>query len=244
MAACTNTRKAVYFNTLQDTTIQKLNVNLEPVIQPNDILSITVSSPNPEATLVFNTPNLPTVSVATSNSSATQTVGYLVNPDGTFQFPVLGAIVAAGKTKKQLSEELVKKLVEGKQLVDPIVHIRFLNFKVTVLGEVARPNVITVANEKITILEALGLAGDLTIYGRRDNLLLIREEAGVKTTHRVNLNSSDILSSPYYYLKTNDIIYAEPTPARISSASSTRQLLPIVLSGLSFFAIVVDRVLR
>ena len=127
-------------------------------------------------------------------------------------------------------------------MVDPIVNVRFLNFRVTVLGEVAKPTVVSVANERISILEAIGLAGDLTIYAKRDNILLIREENNERIVKRVNLNNSDIFNSPYYYLKTNDIVYAEPNKAKISSSSTIRQVLPIVLSSLSLVAIVLTRV--
>lgn len=123
------------------------------------------------------------------------------------------------------------------------MNIRFLNFKVTVLGEVGRPTVISVANEKISILEAIGIAGDLTIYAKRDNVLLIREENGNKVVKRLNLNQTDIFTSPYYYLQTNDIVYAEPNNARLTASSNVRQILPLILSGLSFVAIILTRVL-
>jgi polysaccharide biosynthesis/export protein len=119
-----------------------------------------------------------------------------------------------------------------------------LNYRVTVLGEVARPTVVSVPNERISILEALGIAGDITIYGKKDNVLLIREEKGGKLIKRINLNSSEIFSSPYYYLKSNDIVYVEPNQARIATASRTQQLLPTILSALSFVAIILTRVIN
>ncbi len=112
------------------------------------------------------------------------------------------------------------------------------------MGEVAKPNVFTVPNEKISILEAIGLAGDLTIYGRRDNVLLIREEKNSKLIKRINLNSSEIFSSPYYYLKSNDIIYVEPNNARVAASSRAQQLLPTFIAGLSFIAIILTRVIN
>lgn len=239
---CTNSRKAIYFNNLSDTTFTSSFVENQLVIQKNDLISISVSSLNPDASMVFNTPNLPTVTTTTANGSTTQMTGYLVNSEGVIQFPVLGTIRATGLTKKQLSDTLVKKLVTKKLLVDPIVSIRFLNFRVTVMGEVAKPTVITVANERVSLLEAIGLAGDLTIYAKRDNILLIREENGEKIIRRINLNSNEIFTSQYYYLKPNDIVYAEPNNAKITAASNTRQVLPIVLSALSFVAIILTRV--
>lgn len=246
--SCTTTQKAIYFNNIQDTTIASPAVGLEPLIQKNDMLSISVSSLNPAASVIFNIPNssnipnTPATASAGSTSVMPQALGYLVNQDGNIQFPLLGNIKAEGLTKAQLKEEITKRLVDQKLLVDPIVTIRYLNFRVTVLGEVAHPTVVLVPSEKINIFEALGLAGDLTIYAKRDNVLLIREEDGKKTIKRLNLNSGAIFNSPYYYLKSNDIVYAEPNKAKITSASQTRLLLPSLLSGLSFVAILIDRI--
>lgn len=240
-SACNSSKNVVYFNNITDTTFKTL-MEVQPIIQKNDLLSISVSSLNPEATLLFNSPNIPTVTSTTANGTSAQMTGYLVNADETIQFPVLGTLKVGGLTKKQLSDTLTKKLVNKKLLVDPIVNVRFLNFRVTVLGEVAKPTVVSVANERISILEAIGLAGDLTIYAKRDNVLLIREENNERIVKRVNLNNSDIFSSPYYYLKTNDIVYAEPNKAKVSSSSTIRQVLPIVLSSLSLVAIVLTRV--
>lgn len=244
MTSCVNTKKVVYFNNIQDTTLQNAGVNAESVIQKNDLLNITVSSLNPEASLIFNMPNQVSSLSAVTNATPALTggsqplVGYLVSEEGSIKFPVLGALSVTGLTKKQLESKISAALTDKKLLVDPIVNVRFLNFRVTVLGEVARPTTINVANEKISILEALGLAGDLTIYGKRENVLLIREEGNKKIIRRLDLNSEKMLTSPYYYLKTNDILYVEPNNARIASTNRTQQLLPIVLSALSFVAII------
>jgi polysaccharide export outer membrane protein len=132
-------------------------------------------------------------------------------------------------------------MISKKLLVDPIVSIRFLNYRVTVLGEVARPTVISVSNEKISLLEAIGLAGDLTIFAKRESVMIIREmENGKKLIKRINLNSTEIFTSPYYYLKTNDIVYAEPNKNRVASSSYVTQVLPIVLSALSLVVVVVS----
>jgi polysaccharide export outer membrane protein len=252
VTSCVNTKKVVYFNNIQDTIIQASGADIESVIQKNDLLNITVSSLNPQASLIFNISNqsmssapalnaaagtLPTSSSAGSGSAM---MGYLVADDGMIKFPVLGATKAAGFTKKQLEQEIATMLTDQKLLIDPIVNVRFLNFRVTVLGEVARPTTINVSNERISILEALGLAGDLTIYGKRDNVLLIREDANKKIIKRIDLNSEKVLSSPYYYLKTNDILYVEPNSAKVASTNRTQQLLPIVLSALSFIAIIIS----
>jgi polysaccharide export outer membrane protein len=235
--SCVNTRKATYFNDLGDGTITANTPVPENVIRKNDILSISVSSLNPEATEIFNTPNTSGTVMGGNVIS-----GYLVSPEGTIDFPILGRIMAQGLTKDKLKESITQTLVNRKLLTDPIVSIRFLNFRVTVLGEVKNPTVLHIPNEKISLLEAIGLAGDLTIYSKRDNILVIREENGVKILKRLNLNSTELLSSPYYYLKSEDVVYVEPNRARIATAGRGSQWVPIVFSALSFAAILVDRI--
>lgn len=242
LISCADSRKVVLFNELNQASIQSKIENLEPVIQKNDLLSIVVTSPNPEASLAFN---LPASSQITSFTNSTSTVsGYLVNQDGFIQFPVLGNIKASGLTKAELKENITKSLVGGKLLVEPNVTIRYLNYKVTVIGEVAKPAVINVPNEKITLLEALGLAGDMTIYGRRDNVLIIRETDGVKNFTRINLNSNEIFTSPYYYLKSNDVVYVEPSKQKVSQANPSRLWIPVIFSTISAAVVIVDRLIE
>jgi polysaccharide biosynthesis/export protein len=230
--SCSSAKKVVYFDNIQDSTISSKLENLEPVIQRNDILSISVSSLNQEATQVFNTPN--------SQGAA----GYLVNQDGTIDFPMLGTIPVVGLTKKKIKELITKGLVDKKLLLSPIVDVRYLNYKITVLGEVGHPTVITTASEKMTLLEAIGLAGDLTINAKRNNVMIIRETEGVKSIKRIDLTKRDLFTSPYYYLKSNDIVYVEPNSVKISGASKTNQMLPLVISSLSFALLVVDRIIK
>jgi polysaccharide export outer membrane protein len=242
--SCANTRKVTYFSDVQDSVRIVSKASLEPVIQKKDILSITVSSLSNEATVIFNTPNLPITPSALSTPNMPQTAGYLVSQDGTIKFPVLGDLPAAGLTQKQLEKNITQLLIEKKLLFDPIVTARFLNFRVTVLGEVNHPGVVTVPSEQISILEAIGQAGDLTIYGIRDNVILIRQEGQNKLITRLNLNSSKILQSPYYFLKSNDIIYVEPAKDKIASTSLFQQRLPVILSGLSLIIILLTNVFK
>lgn len=239
--ACVSTKRAVYFSGQQNGSF---NTPAEPklIIQNNDLLSISVSSLNPEASAVFNQPNNPSSNNTTTTT--TTATGYLVDGNGNIQFPFLGAVHAEGLSKDDLKAKITKELVDKKLLVDPIITVRFLNFKVTVLGEVAHPTVVTVPSERISLLEAIGLAGDLTIYAQRDNVLVIRDEDGKKTTHRLNLNSTELFGSPYYYLKSNDVVYVEPNKNKVASTSRTQQWIPIILSALSLGVIVVDRVTR
>jgi polysaccharide export outer membrane protein len=217
---------------------------LEPVIQKKDILSITVSSLSNEATIIFNSPNLPMTPNAASSPNMPQTAGYLVSDDGTIRFPILGDILAAGLTQKQLEDTITHLLIEKKLLFDPVVSSRFLNFRVTVLGEVNHPGVVIVPSEQISVLEAIGQAGDLTIYGLRDNVILIRQEGPDKLITRLDLNSSKILQSPYYYLKSNDVLYVEPAKDKVERTSLFQQRIPIILSGLSLIIILLTNVFK
>jgi len=240
-SSCVNTKRAVYFNNIGDTTLAVSPSDLEPVIRPNDILSISVSSLNPEASNVFNAPNLPPTMYNANTATTTQITGYLVDLEGFIQFPILGPIKASGLTKKDLKGQLTKMLLNKKLLVDPIVDIRYLNFRVSVMGEVAKPTVVTVPSEKISLLEALALAGDLTVYARRDNVVVIREENGQRIVKRIDLNSTTLLTSPYYYLKSNDVVYAEPNKPKVASTRTVYQWLPVVFSVMSFGIIALDR---
>lgn len=241
-SSCVSTKSSVYFRDIPDTIISPVAGNFEPVIQKNDILQITVSSMNIEDAVIYNTPSIANIGGAVS--SGPQAVGFLVSEQGFIQYPVLGQVKAAGLRKSELTRYLHDQLEEKKLLVDPVVSIRFLNYRVTVLGEVGRPAVVNVGNEKITIMEALGLAGDITVFGRKDNVVLIRDVDGVRTVKRLNLNNKEIFSSPYYYLQSNDVVYVEPNKAKIGSTDRARQTIPIILSGLSFLVIVLDRLVR
>ena len=239
--SCVNTKKAVYFNSIQDTDLIVVTQELEPIIKPSDILSITVSSLNPDATELFNKPNISTTTAAMNTPTTTQSSGFLVDLDGHIQYPIIGKIRVSGLTQKQLKAQMTKTFIDKKLLVEPVVDIRFPNFRISVMGEVARPSVVTVPSEKISLLEALALAGDLTIYARRDNVVLIREENGKRMVRRMDLNSNSILTSPYYYLKSNDVIYVEPNRSKVANSGRLTQWLPVIFSLVSLTIIVIDR---
>jgi len=241
--SCTDTKKVTYFNGVQDGNISSMTQVPESVIQKNDILSINISDLNPEGTRIFN-PLPEQGNQVTGGNTIGNSQGYLVNSDGNIQFPILGNIKAEGLTKTQLKDKISKTILDKKLLADPIVTIRFLNFRVTVLGEVNHPTVVTVPNEKISLLEAIGLAGDLTLYGKRQNVMIIREENEKKTIKHIDLNSTELFTSKYYYLQSNDIVYVEPNKAKVATANRSAQWLPIFLSGLSLAAIVADRLLQ
>ncbi|WP_354028217.1 polysaccharide biosynthesis/export family protein [Chitinophaga sp. OAE865] len=238
-----STKNAVYFNDVRDTVLLPSDSSLDPRIQKNDILQINVSSLNPEDVIIYNVSNMTSASGAGGANAGAGAMlgGFLVDEQGYIQYPILGAVKVAGLTKKALTVYLHDQLVERKLLVDPVVSIRFLNYRVTILGEVNKPTVVNVTNEKISVLEALGMAGDITVFGKRNNILLIREIDGQRIIRRIDLNDKRVLNSPYYFLQPNDILYVEPNKSKVATADRSRQILPIILSSLSLLVIILDR---
>lgn len=242
LSSCIDTRKATYFNNVKDTTYITSNAYSDWMIQKHDILNITISSLNQQASEVFNLPNGPSAN-NNSISEKRQVAGYMVDNDGNIQLPMIGNVSAAGNRRKQLQETITKLLTEKQLLLDPIVQIRHMNFEVTVIGEVGNPTVISVPNENISLLKALGFAGDITPYGKKNNVLLIREENGKKEIAHINLNEPTFITSKYYYLKPNDVVYVESNKNRLASVGRGRQIMPAILSGISVAVIVLDRIL-
>ncbi|MFC5271576.1 polysaccharide biosynthesis/export family protein [Adhaeribacter terreus] len=214
-------------------------------LQSGDILSIHVSSLSPEASAMFNPYHMygaTSVQQTTQTNAPSPATGFLIDEEGNITLPLVGKLKLAGLTTKEAATLVTQNL--DKYLQQPTVNIRIINFKVSVLGEVTRPSVYTIPNETITLPEALGLAGDLTIYGKRSNILVIRETEGKRAFNRVDLTKRDFFNSPYYYLHANDVIYVEPTAGRITSTDRAVQLAPVVLSGLSIVAVILTAFLR
>lgn len=207
LSACSK-RNLVYFSDMSSADPSAPIKNFSsPRIQPDDILAITVSSLSAESNVLFNNVLLPANgNVGTLAEKINE--GYLVDKNGSINFPVIGRITLGGLTKEEATEKMTDLIKT--QVKNPIVNVRFKNFKVTVIGEVAKPATFIIETEKINVLEALGLAGDMTVFGRRENVLIIREKDGVRTTSRINLNNKGVLNSPFYYLQQNDIVYVEP----------------------------------
>lgn len=238
-ASCGNMKKSTYFYDAPDSIYNSSKYeNLENTLNENDILSISVSSVNNEAADIFNMSNNSNSSVMI-NGGLVQGSGYLVDKKGNILFPVLGEIKVLGKTKQEVRDYITSALIGQKLLLNPIVEVRVLNFRVSVLGEVLRPNVFAVPSEKISILEALSLAGDITIYGNKERVSLIREVGGNKVLHHLDLTSSEILSSQYFYLKSNDVIYVEPRPSKVAEASVLKPWIPVILSAISLAVITI-----
>jgi polysaccharide biosynthesis/export protein len=244
--SCVTTNKIAYLQNGHDTTYKQTLGVIEAPLQANDFVSISISSLDAGASAIFNPNAQPQAGNNTENGGpiAAAPAGYLISPDGYIQLPLLGNIKVAGLTRTQLKEHITSLILSKKLLVDPIVEIRFLNFEVTILGEVGRPAVISVPSEKISLLKALAIAGDLTIYGKRDNIMLVREEGGIRKTRRLDISQASFLNSEYYYLRPNDIVYVEPNKLKLSMNSRTQQILPLALTSVSLLVFVIDRVVR
>ncbi|APU68665.1 Polysaccharide export outer membrane protein [Christiangramia flava JLT2011] len=225
LTSCVSRKEVVYFQGLERAD-QQLSENISKglKIKPNDLLTITVSAPEQAAAMPFN---LPVVGMPQSGSTMDlgvtgrqQLQTYLVNNDGTIRFPVLGSIKAIDLNRKELADLLSDKISDYVQ--DPIVNVRIVNFQVSVLGEVNRPGTFEIRDEYLSLPKALGLAGDLTIYGKRKNVLVVREQNGQKTHAYLDLTDPYVLESPFYYLQQNDVVYVEPNGAQVQSASYNR----------------------
>ena len=207
---CRSSKKIVYLQDVVPLKQQEIEQKYEVFIHNDDLLSIMVNSKNPELALPFN---MPLVSYQLgSESPGVQRV--LVDVNGNIDFPILGKLHVAGLTRLQLTEMIKERLISEDLIKDPIVTVQFLNYKISVMGEVSRPGSFNISSDRVTLLEALSMAGDLTIYGRRDRVAVIREKDGKRTILFHDLRSSDIFNSPCYYLQQNDIVYVEPNKVK------------------------------
>ncbi|MGM9705576.1 MAG: polysaccharide biosynthesis/export family protein [Prevotella sp.] len=214
--SCSSSKNVTYFQNVDNVDLTASRGLYDAKIMPKDMLSITVNTIDPNVSKLFN---LYTGSASGATNSMGQ--GYLVDNNGNINFPIVGSIHVAGLTKGQCEDLIRDKIMPNMSATEnPVVTVRMASFRVTVLGEVASPSVIPVTSEKMSVLEALAQAGDLTIYGKRDNVLLIREDqSGQKVMHRLNLKDAELINSPYYYLQQNDVLYVEPNKAKASTSS-------------------------
>ncbi|MEN5434775.1 polysaccharide biosynthesis/export family protein [Sphingobacterium faecium] len=214
-SSCGSRKTMVYLqpDSTQLNTVYEQHI---PTIQPNDILTIVVSAADPKVTAPFN--NISSLGAGSSVQTAdlAQRPTYTVDEQGYITLPMLGKVKVSGLTRLQAIDKLRGEL--SQYIKDPGVNINFNNFRVSVLGEVARPGSFIMPTERVTVLEALGMAGDLTIRGVRQNVMLIREVDGQKSMHRLDLTKQETLNSPYYYLVQNDVIYVEPNKAQINNS--------------------------
>lgn len=213
-ASCASDKKIVYLqdhNALESTVSSYANP-----IEPDDNLMITVTSDDPELAMPFNLMYLTSRSTEMRNMTNDSSNGYLVDEKGEIDFPIIGKIKLAGMTRSE-AEQKIKELLKP-HLAAPGVNLRIMNFKISVLGEVKNPGMQTVDGERITVLEALSAAGDLTIYGKRNQITILREENGVRTINEIDITTTDFINSPYYYLSHNDVVYVKPNKTKVNSS--------------------------
>ena len=250
LSSCASIKNVKYFNDIADTTTITRLADLkytEPKILPDDILSINIQTVDPAATQTLAQGNVQNAAIGATSTGSTggQTIaGYLVDYQGNIEMPVLGKIKVS-----ELTTEQARNLIRDKSsqfYKNPTVNLRFANFKITILGEVTKPGTYVVSNEKVNILDALGLAGDLTIYGKRENVVLIRQQDnGARQLIRLNLTKSDVLNSPYYFLKQNDYIYVEPSKSKIAASDAIQNrsvsiITAVTASLISLIAIIIS----
>lgn len=233
MSSCAKQQDYVYFQRqANDSTLRQQAKPIAPVLRPGDIVSITVTAIDPDVVKPFNMGGgLATAGGNAAGVGASGMHGYLIDDKGQVEFPVLGSVNLDGLTRIQavaLLRDKIKAYVNN-----PIVDLKILNHKISVLGEVRSPGVYPITNEQMTLTEAIAMSGDLLISGVRKNVLVIREVNGVKTETRVDLTSSNMFESPVYYLQNNDIIYIQPTKARIASAGQGIQYSSLAIGSLS-----------
>lgn len=229
LSSCRSYREIPYFQDLNRNTVSQEDINNYSTltIQPNDIIGINVTSLNPDASAVFN-----------SNPENNPNIGYVVNQKGEVKLPLVGTVKVGGMSTEEVRVQLQRSLLT--YLKEPTVNVRILNFKISVLGDVMRPNVYSVPGERITLPEALSLAGDLNVTALRE-VLLIREINGKREYVPIDLKSKTLFNSPYYYLKNNDMIYVDPHKTKLAIVENSK--FNVVLTGLSIVAIVLSQAL-
>lgn len=247
--SCATNKKITYFKDVPDSLytsaahITGLNFS-DPLIQPNDILQISILTLDPAVNNVLTTTNTTTYAVQAASGgvspTATSVSGFLVDRNGEVELPIIGKVKVGGLTTASARDTIHGKVASFYK--GPVVNVRFANFNITVLGEVARPATYVVPSEKVSILDAIGMAGDLTIFGRRENVLLVRDSAGVKQMVRFNLNSSETFKSPYFYLRQGDMVYIEPNKSKVASTDAIRtRNITIAASVLTVLITLVSR---
>ncbi len=215
--SCTPAKNVAYFTDLSDSARVILPDLKRPegVIMNDDILDIKIAGANEQTTLLFNN-----YGGAVSDKASTGPAGYVVDANGEIEFPMIGKVKAAGLTRDQLKVKL--KLLVIKYLVDPVVTVRFTNFRFTVLGEVRNPGSFLLPTDRVTILDALGQAGDMTQYAKRNTVRIVRDSSGKREIGLVDFNQKTVFTSPYYYLQRNDVLYVEPQKSKTNYESAAR----------------------
>ncbi len=228
LASCKTSEKIVYIQDVEPGVPQKISPEQTILIQPKDMMSIVVSSKDPDLAAMFNLP-ISSYRAGTDTPNYNNYLqGYVVDNDGDINFPIIGKIHAAGLSRWQLQEKIKAELKSRDLLKDAIVTVEFMNFKVSILGEVNKPGTYKIEGDKVTVLEAIAMAKDLTIYGLRDEVYVIREQNNERHSYKLDLRSTDIFESPAYYLKQNDIVYVQPNKVRAGQSTLNQNSLKSV----------------
>lgn len=222
LAACNTSEKIVYFQDIAVNQPEQIQESKDITVLPKDQISIVVSSKDPQLAALFNLTRVQYragMNNLASGSYNGEVSGYTLDDQGNIDFPVLGTLHVAGLTKSRIAALIKKRLIDENLVKDPVVTVEFMNLYFSILGEVKNPGKYGITKDQITLLEAISMAGDLTIYGKRDAIFVIREENGERVTHWVDMRSSDIFRSPVYYLKQNDVIYVQPNKVRAGQST-------------------------
>ena len=227
LASCGSVKDIAYFQNKVINDPEAIDKHAGIVIQPKDMLSIVVSCRNPELVAMFNLPviSYQAGSEIVSGAGQQRLLGYVVDNDGNIDFPVLGKIHVSGLTRWDLSKYIKKRLLDEGLLTDAVVTVEFMNFKVSVIGEVNNPGTFTIDGDKVTVLQAISLAKDLTIFGERENVTVIRERNGERTMYEINLCDVDMFKSPAYYLQQNDVVYVQPSKVKARQSTTDDKAL-------------------
>lgn len=228
--ACTSTRDIVYMQDIDEVELQKIVSRYEAKIKKDDLLNIVVSGPDKQVVMPYNLTLSDNANGGSINPEHTS-LPYLVDPKGDINFPIFGKIHVEGMTRSQLAQALTDSI--SRDVKDPIVYISFRNYKITVLGEVSNPGTYTVSSEKTSLYEALGLAGDLTLTAKRDDIILLREVNGVNKYYKIDLTSAEVMNKDYFYMQQNDVLYIPPSEKRIRAATTNTNLWSFAFSTIT-----------
>ena len=228
VSSCKTSEKVLYLQDEKVDTPEKIENSQVIKIEPKDMLSIVVSSSDPAVAKIFNLPVSATQAGTERAGYGNYLLGYMVDNEGYIDFPILGKIKASGLSRWQLQEQITQALAEKKMLTDGLVTVEFMNFKVSILGEVTNPGTYAINSDKVTVLEAIAMAKDLTIFGERDHVYVIREENGQRKSYQLDLRSADIFKSPAYYLKQNDVVYVQPNSVRAGQSTINQNAMKSV----------------
>lgn len=222
LSSCNTSKEIIYFQDVEVNRPEEIEAARDITVQPKDQISIVVSSKDPELAALFNLTRVQYRAGSAdfnSGSSNGEVSGYTLDDEGAIDFPVLGSLKVSGMTKNRIAAMVKQRLIEENLVNDPVVTVEFMNLYFSVLGEVKTPGKYSITKDRITLLEAISMAGDLTIYGKRDAIFIIREEDGQRVTHWVDIRSKDVFRSPVYYLKQNDVVYVQPNKVRAGQST-------------------------